>query len=170
MNIGRVFKEDKELIMQLLLYGSFSLYMISHAVSAIKAVRKINREGIKVPAEVIWYSESNHKIGRLTEKLYHVTVSCIDPRTNTMKTFTLTTNSGKGKRYSTTKIIDVIFMENQEILPILLENLNTAKRVRYTALFGGIFCVLFSTLLMICIIDISVDGRVSDFLHEKFFS
>lgn len=161
MNIGRFFKE---LIIPLLLYGFFSLCMISYAVSAFKAVRKIKKEGIKVPAEVIDYSESKHKIGRrLTQILYHVTVSCIDPRTNTIKTFTLTTNSGKGKRFSKTKVIDVIFLEDQETRPILPENLNTVKRTRYTALFGGIFCVIFSTLLIICIIAMFVDGRVSVF-------
>lgn len=158
MNIGGIYED---LIMPLLLYGLFSWYMISHAVSAFKAVRKINREGIRVPAEVIGYSESKHKInGRLTQKLYHVTVLCIDPRTNITKTFFLTTNSEKGKRFSTTQIIDVIFLEDQETKPILPENLNTAKRVRYTAMFGGIFCVLFSTLLLICIIVMLLDGPV----------
>lgn len=167
MNIGRFIEE---LIIPLLLYGFFSWYMIVSAVSAIKAVRKINREGIKVSAEVIEYSKSKCKNGRFVKKLHHVTVSCVDPRTNIMKTFTLTTNSGKGRRYAKIKITDVIFMEDPEILPILPENLNTAKRVRYTAIFGGILCVLFSTLLMICILDLFAGGLISDFLHERFFS
>ncbi len=167
MNIGRFIEE---LIIPLLLYGFFSFYMIANAVSAIKTVRRIKREGVTVSAEVTGYSESSHKLGRLRQKAYNVTVSCIDPRTNIMRDFTLTTYSEKGKRYVNTKKVDIVFVRDLKSCPLLPENLNTAKRVRYTALFGGIFCVLFSTLLIICIIDEVSDGHLSDFLHERLFS
>ncbi len=167
MNIGRFIEE---LFIPLLLYVFFSFYMITNAISAIKTVRKINRDGFTASAEVTGYSESKYKLGPLWQKAYIVTVSCIDPRTNTMKEFTITTHSRKGQRYADTKKAEIIFLNDPESLPLLPENLNTAKRIRFTAIFGGIFCVLFSTLLMICIIDIMADGRLSGFLHERFFS
>lgn len=149
MDIGRFIEE----LMPVLIYGFFSCIMLYTAVKAFKAVRKINSEGIKVSAEVVGYSESKQrKIDRLIEKVYHITVSCIDPRTNTRKIFTITTNIEKCKRYAETETVDVIFMSDPETPPILPEELKTAKRVRYTAMFGGIFCVLFSSLVMVAII------------------
>jgi hypothetical protein len=158
MDIGRLIEE---LIIPLLLYGFFSFCMIANAVSAIKTVREINREGVTVSAEITGYSEGNFKLGRLRQKAYSVTVSCIDPRTNIRADFTLTTNSSKGQRYADTKKVDIIFLKDQKRRPLLPENLNTAKRIRFTALFGGIFCFLFCTLLMICIIVMAADGRLS---------
>ncbi len=168
MKIGQFIEE---LILPLLLYGFFSAYTIANAVSAFKAVRRIKREGITVSAEVTGYSESSQKLGhRLRQDAYNVTVSCVDPRTNSPRTFTLTTRSGKGKRYASAKTVDLVFLSDPLSRPYLPENLSTAKRVRFTALFGGAFCVLFCTLLMICIIDEAVGGRLSSFLHESFFA
>lgn len=149
MNIGRFIEELKPV----LIYGVFSCIMLYTAVKAFKAVREINREGVKVSAEVVGYSESKrHKIDRLMEKVYHITVACIDPRTNTRKIFTITTNIEKCRRYAEAETVDVIFMSDPETPPILPEELKTARRVRYTAMFGGIFCVLFSLLLLVAII------------------
>lgn len=52
---------------------------------------------------------------------------------------------------------------------MLSEELRTLSRLRFTALFGGIFCLLFLMLLLLAIADHLAGGRIGDFLHFLIF-
>ena len=145
-------KMMNELITPLLLYGFFTFILMQNAVRAFRLLRTYRREGVTVPASVRDFSVQTEEYGRLRQKMYCVTVVCRVPRTGEEQQFVLTTESERGKRYADMKETEVVFVSKEQPFPMLTEKLRTWKRLRVTALFGGIFCLLFCLLLLFALI------------------
>ena len=151
-------------IFPILLYVLFTWYLISSSIKAFKATKKIKRESVTVPARITDYYEKKSDNGAFRYKEYFVTVSCKHPDSKSEEEFTLGTTSIKGKRYADISETDVIFLTADDDRPVLREELNSIKRVRFTALFGGLFCTAFLTLVLVGLILVFTTGRpLADF-------
>ena len=167
MTLGKLLHD---LFFPLLLYGIFTWVMLRRALQSYRMLRKMKREGIAVPAEVIDYSEQTVRLERLRQKRYYVKVICTVPKTEKKQSFVLDTCSSSGKRYAAEKQTEVIFLSQDEPVPVLPETLKICKRQRTVTLLGGIFCLLFCILLLFALADYIAGGVLSGFLHERFFA
>lgn len=158
-----------QIVLPLLFYGFATYFALYTAVQAIKALRGFKRDGVIVGAEVEDLSEKLRTRCGFTEKVYYVTLICTPPNSDEPIRYILSTNHRKGKRYAKLKHTEVCFLSKEDNAPVLFEELRTAKRVRSTALFGGIICLLFLLLLLLAVTDHFADGRITHFLHELFF-
>ena len=160
----KVFDIITEGVFPILLYALFSWYLMSSAIKAFKAMKRIKRESVTVPARITDYYEKEFDNGAFRYKKYFVAVSCKHPDHETEEEFTLGTTSSRGKRYAGMAETDVIFLTEDAETPVLREELNSVKRVRFTALFGGLVCTGFLTLVLVGLVLVLTTGRpLADF-------
>lgn len=166
MDIERIFSE---IVLPILFYAFVTFYALYCAVKAFKELRKFKREGVVVDAEVTGFSQKFQYHAGFKEKVYYVTLICTPPCGDEQIRYILSTNHRRGKRYAKAEWAEVCFLSKEDDVPVLPEELRTLRRVRFTALFGGIFCLLFFMLILLAVVDFLADGRISGFLHNLLF-
>lgn len=166
MDISRIFSE---IVLPILFYAFVTYYALYCAVKATKAIRSFKRDGVMVGAEVTGFSEKIQSYSRFKEKVYTVTVICTPPCGDEPIRYILSTKHSRGKRYAKLKWAEVCFLSKEDNAPVLPEELRTLKRLRITALFGGIFCLLFLLIILLAVVNYLVDDNLGHFLHKLFF-
>ena len=152
----------KEIVLPFALFALFAWVTISHAVKAIKDVRRYKREGCIVPAKVTDFHMYKAYNGSFRYNRFEVTVECALPDHISDERFLLTTTSHRGKRYKDLKDTEVVFLSLNDKSPILKEELCHIRRMRFTAMLGGVISVMFCMLMIIAVVCELLDtGRLA---------
>ena len=159
----------KEIVFPLVLSALITWYMLYKAVTDIKRIKFFKRNGITVPAKVMDYNMLKCGSGRTRYHKYNVTVECKPPNSEHEEMYFLSTTSGSAKRYKKLNETEVVFMNRDESIPVLAEELHLIRREIFAALLGGVTCGLFCALLLIAVADDFLGGVIRNFLHKLFF-